>query len=383
MNSVQVPFTLGFNPCIDLQAAVGASLRVGRSSSTERQSWERVMNRRLRGGFTLIELLVVIAIIAVLIALLLPAVQAAREAARRSQCVNNLKQLGLALQNYTDVNDALPPASSTLGNNVKGAVNNFSMKPRILPFLEQNALYNSLNMSFNQETAQNATNLCTQINTFNCPSDGNNPSATYAVNGVGTLPIAYTSYPDNLGTIHTNNGGQYDGPAYDLGVPTYGPTITLAGITDGTSNTALWSEMVRGKGGTTTPGPNQVYLMTIPLPTTNTYVPLINYVSNCKQAKTLAGFDFKGRIWGTDYAAQGGGYSHIMTPNLRACIFQGQTQPLQYTAMCVGASSFHAGGVNVCFLDGSVRFMKDGVSQQTWWGIATRAGGEVIDASSL
>ncbi len=341
------------------------------------------MYGRIRHAFTLIELLVVIAIIAVLIALLLPAVQAAREAARRSQCVNNLKQLGLAIQNYTDTNGALPPASSTLGTTVKGIMSNLSKKPRILPFMEQNALYNSLNMAYNQETAQNATNLCTMINTFNCPSDGNNPSATYAVNGVGTLPIAYTSYPDNLGTIHTNNGGQYDGPAYDLGVPTYGPTLTLASITDGTSNTASWSEIVRGKGGTTTQGKNQVYSMTIPLPSANTYVALATYLNNCKVSTTLANFDFKGRIWGTDYAAQGGGYSHIMTPNLKACVFQGQTQPLQYTPMCVGASSFHPGGVNVGFLDGSVKFMKDSVSQQTWWAVATKAGGEVIDGASL
>jgi prepilin-type N-terminal cleavage/methylation domain-containing protein/prepilin-type processing-associated H-X9-DG protein len=348
-----------------------------------RPSEECIMYRRLRHGFTLIELLVVIAIIAVLIALLLPAVQAAREAARRSQCVNNLKQLGLAIQNYTDANGALPPASSTLGTTALGPMNNFSMKPRVLPFLEQNALYNSVNMAFVQESAQNATNLTTMVNTFNCPSDGNNPSATYAVSGAGTQPIAYTSYPDNLGTIHTNNGGRYDGPAYDLGVPTYGPTITLASVSDGTSNTVIWSEMVRGKNGTTTLGPNQVYSMSMPLPTATTFVPLTTYVSACQNSTKLAGFDYKGRIWGTDYAAQGGGYSHIMTPNQKACIFSGQTQPLQYTAMCVGASSFHSGGVNVGFLDGSVRFVKNGVNQQTWWGIATIAGGEVIDASGL
>ncbi len=262
-------------------------------------------------------------------------------------------------------------------------MNNFSMKPRILPYMEQTALFNSLNMSYAQETAQNGTNLTTTVNTFLCPSDGNIPSTTFNVSGPGTLQMAYTSYPDNLGTINTNNGGQYDGPAYYMGQSQYGPTLTLASITDGTSNTAMWSEMVRGKGGTTTQGPNQVYLMTIPLPTANTYVPLVTYLNACKTSNTLAKFDFKGRIWGTDWAAQGGGYSHIMTPNLKACIFSGQTQPLQQTAMCVGASSFHSGGVNVGFLDGSVRFVKDSVNQQTWWSIATKASGEIIDGASL
>src|SRR5881398_1412639 len=98
-------------------------------------------------GFTLIELLVVIAIIAVLIALLLPAVQAAREAARRAQCVNNLKQIGLALHNYNQSNDVIPPTAVNVPS-VRTGYNNFSMKGRLLPFLEQSALYNALNMSY-------------------------------------------------------------------------------------------------------------------------------------------------------------------------------------------------------------------------------------------
>jgi prepilin-type N-terminal cleavage/methylation domain-containing protein/prepilin-type processing-associated H-X9-DG protein len=347
------------------------------------------MNRSSIGprgrGFTLIELLVVIAVIGLLIAMLLPAVQAAREAARRSRCVNNLKQLGLAVQGYIDATGALPPAAAT-GPEWS---NNFSMKVRVLPFIEQAALFNSMNMSFFQQSAQNATNLTTMVDAFVCPSDSNVPCGTYDVVGVGPRQIGYTSYPNNLGTTPTNNGGRYDGPAYFMGagdvasVAGLAPTVTLAGITDGTSSTVIWSEMIRGTNGTTPAGPNQVYLLSIPPPSTTTYVPLATYMSACEAATPLAGFDSKGQIWGTDYAAQGGGYAHIMTPNQKACVFQGQSQPVEWSAVCVGASSFHPGGVNVGFLDGSVRFVNDGVDPRIWWAVATKAGGEVIAADSL
>ena len=338
-----------------------------------------------RPGFTMIEVLVVIALIGVLIALLLPAVQAAREAARRSRCANNLKQLGLAVQGYIDANGALPPAAAT-GPEWS---NNFSMKVRILPFIDQVALFHSMNMSFFQESAQNATNLTTMVDAFVCPSDPNVPCGTYGVDGVGPRQVGYTSYPNNLGTTPTNNGGRYDGPAYFMGagdvasVARLAPTVTLAGITDGTSGTVIWGEMIRGKNGSPFAGPNQVYLMAMSPPSTDAYVPLATYLNACEGATALAGFDYKGRIWGTDSAAQGGGYSHIMTPNRKACVFRGQSQPVEYSAVCVGASSYHPGGVNAGFLDGSVRFVRDGVEPRAWWAVATRAGGEVVDAGSL
>ncbi len=171
----------------------------------------------------------------------------------------------------------------------------------------------------------------------------------------------------------------------NTGVWPLGLIVTMASVTDGASHTVIWSEMVRGRNGTTIEGPNQLYLMSLPKPRANTYVPLTTYLDACQGASARAGWDSKGRIWGTDQPAEGGGYSHIMTPNRNACIFQDQpvAWPLEDTAVCVGASSFHPGGVNVGFLDGSVRFIKDGVNPQTWWGIATKAGGEVIAAGSL
>src|SRR3954467_2062848 len=157
-------------------------------------------------AFTLIELLVVIAIIAVLIALLLPAVQAAREAARRSQCVNNLKQMGLAVMNYESSNGSLPPtAAFSPPGSPPQPIGDYGMKTRLLPFLEQGAMFNTINMTYNGEApnGQNDTILPLLVNAFLCPSDGNVPGQTYASKaGMGTISIGYGSYANNIGTIY-------------------------------------------------------------------------------------------------------------------------------------------------------------------------------------
>jgi prepilin-type N-terminal cleavage/methylation domain-containing protein/prepilin-type processing-associated H-X9-DG protein len=333
------------------------------------------MSTSRRRAFTLIELLVVIAIIAVLIALLLPAVQAAREAARRVQCVNNVKQMSLAVMNYESSNGALPPTGNA------AVSNSFSMKPRILFYLEQVAAYDALNQSFPYSDATNWTIRVMQINSFNCPSDGNVPSTTATLNGV-TGQVGYTSYGNNIGTLFWNQNA-IDGPAYRVGGE---PAVTLAAVTDGTSNTAIWSEWVRGEFRQGTHGLYQTYVVS---QTSGKAYPLATLAASC-QASTnfytgnggfLPAWDQKGDDWMHNNCAQGGCYSHVMTPNKRACFFNDQTSSHTFYTI-VGPSSNHPGGVNVGFLDGSVSFVKDTVSRQTWWAIATKAGGEVVSADS-
>jgi prepilin-type N-terminal cleavage/methylation domain-containing protein/prepilin-type processing-associated H-X9-DG protein len=335
-----------------------------------------------RRGFTLIELLVVIAIIAVMIALLLPAVQAAREAARRTQCVNNLKQLGLAIQNYHDINGALPP---TALNSSATVTPDFALKARLLPFFEQTPAYNALNMSALYNSAQNFTVRILQVNAFLCPSDSNIPNGTTTVSGMTGQP-GYHSYPNNIGTFATNNGNMYDCPTYEMNA-NFGGVVSLASITDGTSNTAMFSEFVRGRDLAVADGIFQVYKDT--KDSIKTPAPLLQLMTDCNavplvsQGNALTASDQyqKGADWLNQNCGKGGGHSHIMPPNTRSCYFSDTNASKTYTM--VGASSYHPGGVNLAMLDGSVKFIKNSVSPQSWWAIATKSGGEVISADSL
>jgi prepilin-type N-terminal cleavage/methylation domain-containing protein/prepilin-type processing-associated H-X9-DG protein len=340
-----------------------------------------------RRGFTLIELLVVIAIIAVLIALLLPAVQAAREAARRAQCVNNLKQIGIALHNYHSANNAIPPTSwdPASGALNSGTSNDFSMKARLLSFMEQAAVFNALNTSFTYKKVQNSTVNGMQLNTLVCPSDPNQPSPTFTMPGGGpTVAVGSTNYPNNIGSIHTLVGGPFDGPAYKFDAPGEGPVVNFALVVDGLSNTAMFSEWVKGKNSNplSQNGLNMTYYSSLSWspPKTST---LLDFYNSCVNSTTMID-DQKGSGWLNDQCSRGGPYSHVMTPNKRACVFQNDpTNGLHTDRTMVGASSYHPAGANVLFMDGSVKFVKDSVSQNTWWALGTMNGGEVVSADSF
>jgi prepilin-type processing-associated H-X9-DG protein len=292
------------------------------------------------------------------------------------QCVNNIKQMSLAVMNYESANGALPPTGNA------AVSNSFSMKGRILYYMEQQAAYNCLNQSFTYSDATNSTVRVMQITTYLCPSDGNVPSSTTTVGGV-TKQISYTSYGNNVGTYYYTKGN-IDGPAYRVGGEA---PVTLAAITDGTSNTVIWGEWVRGTYHQGTNGLHQTYIVP---QASKVSIPLATLASSCQASTSfytaagtaLPAWDQKGDDWLHNNCAQGGCYSHVNTPNKKACFWSDETSSHTYYTL-VGLSSNHAGGVNVGMLDGSVRFVKDTVNQNTWWALATMAGGEVISSDSF
>jgi prepilin-type N-terminal cleavage/methylation domain-containing protein/prepilin-type processing-associated H-X9-DG protein len=350
-------------------------------------------------GFTLIELLVVIAIIAVLIALLLPAVQAAREAARRAQCVNQLKQIGLAVHNYHSTNDGLPPGGQSFSGGDGGGIpslgwvqgpQSFSMKSRLLPYMEQQPLYNAINFSVTPSpwlgaaapyvvngTQINSTVALTKMGMFICPSDGGDPGASKT-----TGPQGYSiSYANNSGLNRYNNGWAMTGPTYFQGNDCcYTKPLSFASVSDGLSNTAMFSEWVKGLGTNTKLGLNIVYqggpgVTNIPMNITGTSAN-IQLAAACQNwPKDGNYWDFKGEAFISEELGRGGGYFHIQTPNRKSCNCCGHDG-------IVGASSFHPGGVNVLMLDGSVKFIKDTINPLAWMAFGTIDWGEVISSDS-
>jgi prepilin-type N-terminal cleavage/methylation domain-containing protein/prepilin-type processing-associated H-X9-DG protein len=344
---------------------------------------------RRRHGFTLIELLVVIAIIAVLIALLLPAVQAAREAARRSQCTNNLKQIGLALHNYEQSVTILPWG---LGPN---NWNDWGAFPLLLPFMEQVALYNSINFANtgnaintgnNGSTGlpfaggtgfQNTTVFLTKVNILLCPSDMDRLSSI----------LGHCNYSGNAGSTpdSLHSSSSFDGL---FGYMNANKCVAFRDITDGLSNTAAFSERVKGIGIE-----NNLQRDPLNNPSSSVFAVAQQnptglpqpYFTACKATSASSALwvgispvkpDAAGSQWFSGYATFSR-YNHIMPPNSNSCAYGTWAGEGAFTA-----SSRHPGGVNVLFADGSTRFVKSTVAPNTWWALGSRAGGEVVSSDS-
>ncbi len=324
-----------------------------------------------RRGFTLIELLVVIAIIAVLIALLLPAVQAAREAARRSQCVNNLKQLGLAIQNYHDTVGTFPiGAQNGLYCGNKNGCPRRTWASSILPYIEQGTLANANNFSTDFYQLANTTVGLTEVSVYNCPSDSGNlnvePGGNSGFNRVkGNYIVNWgsASYQQDTGnnpvTTPIVPGSNVTSVAYTTAPFTFARSYGIMAIRDGTSNTLSFSEVINPD-----PSPTAINGQTA---------------------------DHRGDIYNDDYnSAQ---FETYTPPNSTLpdqmnsyCIYPYQTNPpcISGTAPYFNsARSYHSGGLNAAMCDGSVRFFKNTINVNVWRALSTIKGGEVISSDQL
>jgi prepilin-type N-terminal cleavage/methylation domain-containing protein/prepilin-type processing-associated H-X9-DG protein len=314
--------------------------------------------RHHRRAFTLIELLVVIAIIAVLIGLLLPAVQSAREAARRSQCVNNLKQIGIAAHNYHDQAGALPGAYLVY------QVTSFSALSMMLPQMEQSPLYNALNFSLIYSHEANSTVLMADIGGFICPSDLPNPIRARG---------GQTNYMADMGSWIVWQAAT--GPNAGLPGPNgafFGNSSTrFSAVTDGLSNTGFFSERAMADGSNAIVSPKTDVFFSPAAPTT-----LDDAVTLCRAVDVTNLSNQFPLFMGAPWVNGQHVFQHVAGPNSRSCGF--------FTALRANMppSSRHPGGVNLLLGDGSVRFTKDTIDLATWRALGTISGGEAINADA-
>jgi prepilin-type N-terminal cleavage/methylation domain-containing protein/prepilin-type processing-associated H-X9-DG protein len=327
-----------------------------------------------RRAFTLVELLVVIAIIGVLVALLLPAVQMAREAARRTQCSNNLKQIGIALQNYHDTLRALPPGRLRMMEEGKGRC--FSAYAHLLPFLEASTLYQQIDFNQSPEDPDNAAALNQTIPYFLCPSDGKKKLQGES---------AVHNYPLSTGTTYPlsprNPGGvRVTGVFYENS-----PT-RFAEITDGLSQTVCVGETVKSEGGPDTwDGVSKTNGFVLTHGNDNLFAgpELTDYASQCHGAG-LKLQQTRGSRW--LYGAPGHSmYNHMRGPNDRDVDCRGGIPHSNKTnalwdrlSLNVAARSRHPAGVHALFCDGHIEFVSNIIQLSVWQAYGSRDEGESL-----
>ena len=313
-----------------------------------------------RAAFTLVELLVVIAIIGVLVALLLPAVQAAREAARRMQCTNHIKQVVLAAHNYHDTMLRFPAGRQPPSDATAICF--------LLPYLEQSTKLDTFDFTqastINNWTV-NGKARQQDVKFYLCPSDTSNARTAF-----GSEQIGRNNYMPNMG----GNASWWDVAQDTVRIPSTGvffnrSKVRMAEITDGTSNTAMFSECVRGPG--VAPGPNQQLYVPVSSPLSSAAA-MLNPPADCTTSTTFytRGLQYyRGSVVFTAF------YNHTTTPNYRSrdCIRAGGLDCGHFAAR-----SLHPGGVNVGLCDGSVRTVTNNIDLAIWRAAGTRAEGESL-----
>lgn len=357
---------------------------------------------RGRQGFTLVELLVVIAIIGILVALLLPAVQAAREAARRMQCTNNLKNITLAMHNYADTyKERLPMDLSWHRRWSTHNRETYSHKVALLPYLERTNEYDRMRKvgwgaqpysRYHQVGGVQRQILGLRLPIFNCPSQPNELKSglgnfTYAINeGTSHNPPHRLASSGAAGSSRANNG-KHNGiatfRAAGRGDPNWNfvdPQCTLAKVTDGTSNTAAFSEFVidnpqfSSAAHADTDDPKIWRQQTHSWGSGNSTETVRQSCLNRRLNGQLSGrSDYQGWGWSFGSILVGTSYNHTMMPNENSCWSHGgdwSGDTLQ------AANSEHPAGVNVSLVDGSVRFVSESVKDTAWWALGTRNGNE-------
>ncbi|MBX9626567.1 MAG: DUF1559 domain-containing protein [Gemmataceae bacterium] len=295
-----------------------------------------------RGGFTLIELLVVIAIIAVLVGLLLPAVQKVREAASRMSCQNNLHQIGLALHNYHGAYGHFPPGftSQAVTLNGDGLGPGWGWAAHILPYMEQEPLYKSIDFRKDIADPANAAPRVTSLKLYLCPSDNpQKPTFDAVSDPAGTVicPVAFANYAGIGGLFEVT-----DNPDVNTGLLLRNSRFRFADALDGTSQTLMVTERQSKRSPMTT---------------------WVGAVTGSVNPPLVAGYEEEGPP--TLCLINLGEAADKRTPN----------NPLDHVE---DASSRHTGGVNGLFGDGSVRYIRDTIDPLAWEAIGTRAGGEVV-----
>ena len=352
--------------------------------------------KRIKSGFTLVELLVVIAIIGILIGMLLPAVQQVRAAARRIQCANNMRQLGIAIHNYESAHGEFPVSqvgpgkSDGMGGYESGY---YSWLVPLLPFIEQDNLHSQFDLSINNgdgndfemsDTHPNAAAVSTSVPSFLCPSDFPSDDNTSVL---GSANPAASSYAGNIGWPASATGfaGERAARRYSGMIPLEKPTgssqwhgssFGFEAVLDGTSNTAMISERLIQTGNSRAEVTANFSRIGSRHVTPRSDEPLSRIVLRMETTTDLHVREsaFVGRSWSSGYPLTAPTYVHVTVPNTIIGHFSDSQDEGDFL---VTPSSQHTGGVNLVRADSSVSFVGDDVAQEVWWALGARDDGRV------